>query len=71
LVLNALRKEAHLSHFTLDQAIALIQSLQVPQGYLTHLSHQMGLHADVAAELPPGVALAYDGMELTFSENNN
>jgi phosphoribosyl 1,2-cyclic phosphate phosphodiesterase len=71
LVLNALRKEAHLSHFTLDQAIALIQSLQVPQGYLTHLSHQMGLHANVAAELPPGVALAYDGMELTFSENNN
>ena len=71
LVLNALRKEAHLSHFTLDQAIALIQSLQVPQGYLTHLSHQMGLHADVAAELPPGVALAYDGMELRFSENNN
>jgi phosphoribosyl 1,2-cyclic phosphate phosphodiesterase len=64
LVLNALRKEEHLSHFTLSQAVQLIGSLQVPQGYLTHLSHQMGLHADVSSELPPGIALSYDGLEL-------
>lgn len=66
LVLNALRKEPHLSHFTLDEAISMIQTLQVPQGYLTHLSHQMGLHASVAAALPTGIELAYDGLELHF-----
>ena len=66
LVLNALRKEPHLSHFTLEEAVSLIQTLQVPQGYLTHLSHQMGLHAHVAAELPAGIELSYDGLELQF-----
>lgn len=69
LVLNALRKEPHLSHFTLDEAISLIQTLQVPRGYLTHLSHQMGLHASVAAALPKGIELAYDGLELNFPAN--
>ena len=69
LVLNALRKEPHLSHFTLDEAISLIQTLQVPRGYLTHLSHQMGLHASVAASLPKGIELAYDGLELHFPAN--
>lgn len=68
LVLNALRKEAHLSHFTLSQAVDLIKALQVPKAYLTHLSHQMGLHASVAAELPPGIALSYDGLELELPE---
>ncbi|MFM8710579.1 MAG: MBL fold metallo-hydrolase, partial [Sphingomonadales bacterium] len=71
LVLNALRKEAHLSHFTLEQAIALIQSLHVPQGYLTHLSHQMGLHAAVCEELPAGITLSYDGLEVELPENYN
>jgi phosphoribosyl 1,2-cyclic phosphate phosphodiesterase len=67
LVLNALRKEEHLSHFTLAQAVALMQQLEIPQGYLTHLSHQMGLHASVSQELPAGIELSYDGLELTFS----
>ncbi len=68
LVLNALRKEEHLSHFTLSQAVSLIGQLEVPKGYLTHLSHQMGLHASVSDELPAGVELSYDGLELSFPE---
>lgn len=68
LVLNALRKEEHLSHFTLSQAVSLIGQLEVPKGYLTHLSHQMGLHASVSDELPAGVELSYDGLEVSFPE---
>ena len=68
LVLNALRKEEHLSHFTLSQAVSLIGQLEVPKGYLTHLSHQMGLHASVSDELPARVELSYDGLELSFPE---
>ena len=64
LVLNALRKTAHISHFTLDEAIALAQELEVPQTYFTHISHQLGLHQEVNEELPEGIALAYDGLKL-------
>lgn len=66
LVLNALRKEKHISHFTLGEAIALAQELQVPQVYFTHISHQLGLHAEVNTELPSGMALAYDGLQVTL-----
>ena len=64
LVLNALRKEKHISHFTLGEAIALAQELNIPQVYFTHISHQLGLHDEVTALLPPGMALAYDGLEV-------
>jgi phosphoribosyl 1,2-cyclic phosphate phosphodiesterase len=64
LVLNALRKEKHISHFTLSEAIELAQELEVPQVYFTHLSHQMGLHTEVSQELPQGISLAYDGLEI-------
>jgi phosphoribosyl 1,2-cyclic phosphate phosphodiesterase len=64
MVVNALRKEAHISHFTLSQAIALIEEISPRMGYLTHISHQMGPSAEVAEELPPGVQLAYDGLVL-------
>jgi phosphoribosyl 1,2-cyclic phosphate phosphodiesterase len=64
LVLNALRREKHISHFTLDEAIALGKELDVPEVYLTHISHQLGLHEAVSAELPPGTHLAYDGLSL-------
>ena len=64
LVLNALRKEKHLSHFTLSEAIDLARALQVPQVYFTHISHQLGLHATISDELPPGCSLAYDGMQV-------
>lgn len=66
LVLNALRKEKHISHFTLDEAVALATELQVPQVYFTHISHQMGLHEEVCRALPAGMALAYDGLEVTL-----
>ncbi|MCE6992576.1 MBL fold metallo-hydrolase [Dyadobacter sp. CY323] len=64
LVLDTLQKEPHLSHFTLSQALDLIDKLNVPQAYLTHISHKLGRHADVEAELPPNVRLAYDGLVL-------
>lgn len=64
LVLNALRKEKHISHFTLDEAIALVQELKIPQAFFTHISHQLGLHETVEAELPEGIHLAYDQLVL-------
>ena len=66
LVLNALRKEKHLSHFTLQEAIDLATELQIPKTYFTHISHQMGLHAQVSKELPTGIQLAYDGLIISM-----
>jgi len=64
LVLNALRKREHISHFTLEQAIEVAQEINAEQTYLTHLSHDMGLHAEVEKELPEKIAIAYDGLEV-------
>lgn len=64
LVLNTLRRESHISHFTLAEAIALSRELDVKQAYFTHISHQLGLHASVSEELPLGTALAYDGLTI-------
>ena len=66
LVVNALRKEEHISHYNLEQAVELIDELEPGEAYLTHLSHQMGLHKEVSAELPSGIYLAYDGLKLTI-----
>jgi len=66
LVLNALRHKKHLSHFTLDEATALVQELNVSQSYFTHISHQLGKHQEINKELPTGIELAYDGMQLSF-----
>lgn len=66
LVLNALRKKKHISHFSLPEAIKLSQELTVNKTYLTHISHQMGRHADITSELPENIALAYDGLQLVF-----
>ena len=65
LVINALRKEKHLSHFTLQEAIDLATELNVPKTYFTHVSHQMGLHAEVNNTLPIGMQLAHDGLVIT------
>jgi phosphoribosyl 1,2-cyclic phosphate phosphodiesterase len=62
LVLNALRREAHISHFTLAEAVALAKELGAKQTYFTHMSHQIGLHDDVCSELPHGIDLAHDGL---------
>jgi phosphoribosyl 1,2-cyclic phosphate phosphodiesterase len=64
IVLNALRNEAHISHFTLKEAIHIAQELKILQAYFTHISHQLGKHEDVCSLLPAGIALAYDGLEL-------
>lgn len=64
LVLNALRKEKHISHFSLEEAIALAAELEIPTTYLTHISHQLGRHADVEAELPKGMHLAFDRLVI-------
>lgn len=64
LVLNALRKEKHISHFTLGEAIALVQELAIPRAYFTHISHQLGLHDVIESELPEGIYLAYDKLVL-------
>lgn len=66
LVVNALRNEPHVSHFTLPQAIALADELGVEEAYFTHISHQLGLHEQVSKGLPEGRFLAYDGLALTF-----
>lgn len=64
LVLNALRKEPHISHFTLNEATAVAQQLNISSAYFTHISHQLGLHNEIEKELPNGVSLAYDGLTL-------
>lgn len=67
MVVNALRHKAHISHFTLDEAIELVQELNVPKAYFTHVSHQLGKHAAINKELPAGIQLAYDGLNLSFN----
>jgi phosphoribosyl 1,2-cyclic phosphate phosphodiesterase len=64
LVVNALRRETHISHFSLSQAVSLIQEINPRMGYLTHISHQMGRYADLEKELPPGIRPAYDSLVL-------
>lgn len=64
IVINALRKQKHISHFTLGEAIKLINELSPKRAYITHISHQMGLHQEVEKELPPSISLAYDGLVI-------
>jgi phosphoribosyl 1,2-cyclic phosphate phosphodiesterase len=66
LVLNALQKDAHISHFTLDEAIREAQKIGAKMTYFTHISHRLGRHEQVDSELPQGMALAYDGLELSL-----
>ncbi|TFH37095.1 MAG: MBL fold metallo-hydrolase, partial [Bacteroidia bacterium] len=61
-ILNALRKEKHISHYNLDEAIEVIREVNPLHGFITHISHQMGFHNDVSESLPPGISLAYDGL---------
>lgn len=63
-VLNALRKQKHISHFNLEEAIQVAREAGAKQTYFTHISHLLGLHIEVEEELPPGIQLAYDGLEF-------
>ncbi len=64
LVINALRKEKHFSHFCLQEALEVVAQVKPVRAYLTHISHEMGLHSEVEAELPEGVMQAYDNLTI-------
>ncbi len=64
IVISALRKKKHLSHFNLEESIAILKKLNPAKGYLTHISHQMGKYKDVEKELPDNIHLAYDGLKI-------
>lgn len=68
LILDALRHQPHLSHFTLKEALEVVEALRPGRTYLTHISHLLGTHADVEANLPPHVYLAYDGLTIELPE---
>ena len=62
IIINALRKEEHISHFTFNEAIDLMFELEPKQAYFTHISHQLGLHEEIQKELPNWIKIAYDGL---------
>ena len=64
LVVNALRKEKHISHYNLDEAIELVHDLEVPTAYFTHISHQLGRHEEIEKRLPEGIHLGYDELVI-------
>lgn len=66
LIVNALRKKKHISHFSLPEALELIAEINPSKAYITHISHQMGFHTDIQSELPNNIYLAYDGLTIDF-----
>jgi len=67
LVLNALQQEPHISHFNLKEALAMVEKIKPKRAYFTHISHKLGLHAEVQKKLPANVFLAYDGLQVTVN----
>ena len=66
-VLDALRHRPHSTHFSLDQAVAASRRIAAVETYFTHMCHDLP-HAATNAQLPPGMALAYDGLQLTIAD---
>ncbi len=64
LVLNALQRESHIAHFNLEEALGIARLVGAPATYFTHISHKLGTHASVQRELPEGISLACDGLQL-------
>jgi len=64
IVVNALRRNHHISHFTFEEAIELMEELKPKHAYFTHISHQLGSHEEVSLELPNFIQLAYDGLQI-------
>ena len=64
LVLNALQREKHVSHFNLEEAIAMAKKIGAPKTYFTHISHKLGTHKKVEKELPESIALGFDGLAI-------
>ena len=67
MVLNALKKSEHISHFSLEEAVSLAKELEVEKTYFTHISHQMGFHSEVSEDLPSGIELAYDELQILIN----
>lgn len=68
LIINALRKEKHISHFNLQQALEVIAAIQPEKAYLTHVSHGFGTHREIQAMLPKNVFIAFDGQKLQLED---
>ncbi|MEI6048105.1 MAG: MBL fold metallo-hydrolase [Bacteroidota bacterium] len=68
LIINALRKEKHISHFSLREAVDLIREISPKKAFITHISHQMGCHAEVSKELPSEIMLAWDGLSFLCNQ---
>ena len=66
LIVNALHRSAHISHFNLEEALAFIALIQPEKAYLTHISHLFGKHREIEESLPKNVFVAYDGLEIEF-----
>lgn len=66
LVLNALQRDRHISHFNLEEAILMVERINPRKAYFTHISHRLGLHAKVTHELPDHISLAFDGLQVTL-----
>jgi phosphoribosyl 1,2-cyclic phosphate phosphodiesterase len=64
IVLNALRNSRHVSHFSLEEALDILDKLRPERAYLTHISHFLGIHEIVESKLPPNIHLAYDGLVI-------
>jgi phosphoribosyl 1,2-cyclic phosphate phosphodiesterase len=64
ITITGLRKEKHLSHFSLGEALEFIDEMKPEKAFITHCSHQLGLHAEVQKELPQNIVLAYDGLTI-------
>ena len=67
LIIDALRWQEHPTHYNVEQALAIVERIHPRQTYFTHMSHDIGLHAETDAMLPEGVRLAYDGLKVTLS----
>ena len=66
LVLNALQQHPHISHFTLEEALEIVAEIQPERAYFTHISHRLGLHAQIESKLPENVFLGYDGLQIVL-----
>lgn len=66
LVLNALQRDPHISHFNLEEAMKMVDRIKPAKTFFTHISHKLGTHADVSDELPEAIALAHDGLQISL-----
>jgi phosphoribosyl 1,2-cyclic phosphate phosphodiesterase len=64
LVINALQRESHISHFNLQEAIDVVRKINPEKAFFTHISHKLGLQSTLDKELPAGISLAFDGLQI-------